>query len=90
MSAAATKFEDPGPKQPQWLGLAQAVFNNQAHRWDGDHCGGGLRWQFNSMNDGWMFKNSISKGVSFNWRLDWLDTRRMRRTQIGRTSPMTG
>jgi len=65
MSAAETKFENPDPKQPQWLSLAMAVFNNQAHRWDSDHCNGGLRWQFNSMNDGWMLKNTVSNGCFF-------------------------
>jgi mannan endo-1,6-alpha-mannosidase len=65
MSAAETKFDNPGPKQPQWLALAQAVFNNQANRWDNEHCNGGLRWQFNSMNDGWMLKNTISNGCFF-------------------------
>lgn len=65
MSAAETKFENPDPKQPSWLGLAQAVFNNQAHRWDDAHCNGGLRWQFNSLNDGCMFKNTISNGCFF-------------------------
>lgn len=66
MSAAELKFPDPpDPKQPQWLALAQAVFNNQAHRWDEAHCGGGLRWQFNAMNAGWMYKNTISNGCFF-------------------------
>jgi mannan endo-1,6-alpha-mannosidase len=65
MSAAEMKFENPDPKQPQWLALAQAVFNNQANRWDNEHCNGGLRWQFNSVNPGWMLKNTISNGCFF-------------------------
>lgn len=65
MSAAEFKFPDPEPGQPQWLALAQAVFNNQARRWDNSHCGGGLRWQFNPLNSGWNMKNSISNGCFF-------------------------
>lgn len=45
MSAAEYNFPHPEPNQPQWLGLAQAVFNTQAARWDTEHCNGGLRWQ---------------------------------------------
>jgi mannan endo-1,6-alpha-mannosidase len=65
MSAAEMKFPDPDPKQPQWLALAQAVFNNQARRWDDAHCNGGLRWQFNSVNSGYNMKNTISNGCFF-------------------------
>jgi mannan endo-1,6-alpha-mannosidase len=65
MSAAEMKFPNPGSKQPSWLSLAQAVFNRQADRWDNKHCNGGLRWQFNSFNNGWMMKNSISNGGFF-------------------------
>ena len=53
MSAAELKFPDPEPDQPQWLALAQAVFNRQAARWDDANCGGGLRWQFNPLNNGY-------------------------------------
>jgi mannan endo-1,6-alpha-mannosidase len=45
MVAAELKFPDPPKDQPQWLALAQAVFNTQASRWDPTTCGGGLRWQ---------------------------------------------
>lgn len=45
MTAAEDKFPNPPPDQPQWLALAQAVFNLQAQRWDTTTCGGGLRWQ---------------------------------------------
>ena len=64
MSAAELKFPNPGPKDPSWLSLAQAVFNMQVGRWD-PHCGGGLRWQFNPLNNGWMNKNTISNGCFF-------------------------
>lgn len=65
MSAAEMKFPSPDQRQPSWLSLAQAVFNRQAGRWDDKHCSGGLRWQFNPLNNGWMLKNSISNGGFF-------------------------
>ncbi|KAL9045614.1 MAG: hypothetical protein Q9214_001372 [Letrouitia sp. 1 TL-2023] len=65
MSAAELKFPDPPPDQPSWLALAQAVFNEQAHRWDNQHCGGGLRWQIFAWNKGYDYKNSISNGGFF-------------------------
>lgn len=64
MTAAELKFPDPPPGQPQWLALAQAVFNNQAARW-GEECGGGIRWQFNPLNNGYNMKNTISNGCFF-------------------------
>jgi mannan endo-1,6-alpha-mannosidase len=66
MSAAEAKFPDPPAKQPQWLALAQAVFNTQAARWDTTTCGGGLRWQVFTFNSGYNYKNSISNGCFFN------------------------
>ncbi|EXV02518.1 glycoside hydrolase family 76 protein [Metarhizium robertsii] len=44
--AAENKFPDPPADQPQWLELAQAVWNTQADpsRYD-ETCNGGLRWQ---------------------------------------------
>ena len=66
MSAAETKFPDPLPDEPQWLALAQAVFNSQALRWDTEFCNGGLRWQIFSFNTGYDYKNTISMGCFFN------------------------
>lgn len=65
MSAAEMKFPDPPANQPSWLALAQAVFNEQAHRWDTTACGGGLRWQIFTWNKGYEYKNSISNGGFF-------------------------
>ena len=45
LMAAESGFPDPPPEDPQWLALAQAVFNQQTGRWDDQTCGGGLRWQ---------------------------------------------
>ncbi|KAI1779272.1 glycoside hydrolase family 76 protein [Hypoxylon cercidicola] len=66
MTAAEYKFQDPPEGQPQWLALAQAVFNTQAARWDQDHCNGGLRWQIFTWNNGFDYKNSISQACFFN------------------------
>ncbi|MCJ1414902.1 hydrolase 76 protein [Xylographa parallela] len=66
MSAAEQNFPNPPSDQPQWLALAQAVFNSQAMRWDTTTCNGGLRWQIFTFNNGYTYKNSISNGVFFN------------------------
>lgn len=66
MSAAETTFPNPSPEQPQWLALAQAVFNSQALRWDRTTCAGGLKWQIFAFNNGYNYKNSISNGCFFN------------------------
>ncbi|PYI11042.1 mannan endo-1,6-alpha-mannosidase [Aspergillus sclerotiicarbonarius CBS 121057] len=68
MSAAERNFPDPPPSLgvPGWLGMAQAVFNTQAARWDTETCGGGLRWQIFTFNNGWTYKNTISNGCFFN------------------------
>ncbi|KAJ6437734.1 glycosylhydrolase family 76-2 protein [Purpureocillium lavendulum] len=67
MLAAESKFPDPPSDKPQWLALAQAVFNTQAapERHDQD-CGGGLHWQIYSVNHGYGYKNSIANGCFFN------------------------
>jgi mannan endo-1,6-alpha-mannosidase len=66
MSAAETAFPDPPPDKPQWLALAQAVFNLQTTRWAPDTCNGGLRWQIFPFNNGYTYKNTISNGCFFN------------------------
>ena len=58
MSAAENKYPDPPADQPQWLGLAQAVFNEYVGRWDEATCGGGLRWQIFTFNNGFNYKVS--------------------------------
>ncbi|KAI1495420.1 glycoside hydrolase family 76 protein [Biscogniauxia marginata] len=67
MQAAEENFPNPPSDQPQWLALAQAVFNTQADpgRHD-DTCGGGLRWQIPFANNGYNYKNSIANGCFFN------------------------
>ncbi|KAF2418988.1 mannan endo-1,6-alpha-mannosidase [Tothia fuscella] len=66
MSAAEARFPDPPADKPQWLALAQAVFNTQAPRWDTQTCGGGLKWQIFTFNNGYNYKNTISNGCFFN------------------------
>ena len=66
MLAAETNFQNPPKGSPQWLALAQAVFNEMASRWDTTTCGGGLRWQIFEFNNGFTYKNSIANGCFFN------------------------
>lgn len=66
MQAAEHNFPNPPTEQPQWLELVQAVFNEQAGRWDNTTCGGGLHWQIFFANAGYYYKNSISNGALFN------------------------
>lgn len=58
MLAAEVKFPNPPKDKPQWLALAQAVFETQASpsRHDGT-CGGGIRWQIPFSNPGYDYKN---------------------------------
>lgn len=58
MLAAEVNFPNPPSDKPQWLALAQAVFETQASpdRHDGT-CGGGLRWQIPVTNTGYDYKN---------------------------------
>ncbi|KAL1843441.1 hypothetical protein VTJ49DRAFT_1551 [Mycothermus thermophilus] len=66
MLAAETNFPNPPKDQPQWLALAQAVFNTQIPRFERDHCNGGLRWQIPHLNNGYNYKNTIANGVFMN------------------------
>ena len=58
MDAAEQGFPNP-PNETglSWLGLAQAVFNEQAKVWDNATCNGGLRWQIPKINEGYSYKN---------------------------------
>ena len=65
--AAEVNFHNPPSKEPQWLELAQAVFNTQASPMRHDElCGGGLRWQIPPVNVGYDYKNAIANGCFFN------------------------
>ena len=65
MSAAELDFPPPQKDYPSWAAMAQAVFNLQTTRWDGTTCGGGMRWQITSLNNGWTYKNMASNGGFF-------------------------
>ena len=64
MLAAETKFPNPPEDKPQWLALAQAVWNTQADpdRHD-EHCNGGMRWQIPLSNSGYNYKNSMQARI---------------------------
>ncbi|GLA17039.1 hydrolase 76 protein [Aspergillus niger] len=66
LRAAERNFPNPPADQPSWLSLAQAVFNEQAQRWNTQKCGGGLKWQIYTFNSGYTYRNSISNGCFFN------------------------
>ncbi|KAI5292302.1 hydrolase 76 protein [Ascosphaera atra] len=68
MSAAEAKFPNPPSGKPQWLALAQAVFNEQVEDWHkrDDTCNGGIMWQIFEYNNGYNYKNTISNGCFFN------------------------
>lgn len=65
MMAAERNFTNPSSSVPGWLAMVQAVFNEQAHRWDKANCDGGLRWQIYTWNAGYGYKNTISNGCFF-------------------------
>ena len=65
LSAAESGFPSPASDQPQWLALAEAVFNTQWPRWETATCGGGLKWQIFESNAGYYYKNTISNGAFF-------------------------
>lgn len=62
LTAAETNFQNPPEGDPSWLGLAQAVYNEQIGRWDNSSCGGGIHWQVNP-SGGFHLKNTISNGA---------------------------
>ena len=66
MTAAEEVFMNPPKSKPQWLALAQAVYNRQVPRWDQATCGGGLRWQFNQFNAGFTYKSTIANTCLMN------------------------
>ncbi len=65
MAAVERNFTNPGKDDPQWLYLAQAVYNTINSRWDTQYCSGGLRWQIFTWNSGYDYKNTISNGCLF-------------------------
>jgi mannan endo-1,6-alpha-mannosidase len=65
LSAVEYGYPAPPADQPQWLALAEAVWNTQVVRWDTSSCGGGLRWQVFQSNAGFDYKNTVSNAAFF-------------------------
>ena len=65
MDAVESNFPAPPPDQPQWLALAQNVFDFQVGLWDPKTCGGGFHWQVFAYEGGYNLKNAISNGGFF-------------------------
>lgn len=67
MSAAEVGLSKPNGTE--WIDVASNVFNTQAVRYDIEEsegtCGGGLRWQIFSFNNGYTYKNTQSNGNFF-------------------------
>lgn len=64
-SLSAHEAQLPAPASGSWLEFAQNVFDTQAARWDTESCGGGLKWQIFTFNNGYNYKNSASNGQMF-------------------------
>jgi len=64
MTAAEQQFP-PLSTNISWLELAKNVFDDQAARWDTATCGGGLRWQIFTFDEGYNYKNAASSGTFF-------------------------
>ena len=64
MTAAEQQLPN-APNAPAWLDLASQVFDSQVPRWDTKFCGGGLRWQIFTFNEGYNYKNAVSTAAFF-------------------------
>lgn len=65
--AAESGFPNPPQDQPQWLALAQAVFENQVARLQTETaCNGGLRWQIMPTNVGYTYKSVMPNACFVN------------------------
>lgn len=58
------------PKDAQWVDYAVNVWNTQNWRLESEEgtngtCGGGLRWQIFTFNNGYSYKNAVSNGNFF-------------------------
>jgi mannan endo-1,6-alpha-mannosidase len=65
MSAAEKDYPQPTIGNFSWVQLTENIWNTQMPRWDNSTCGGGLRWQIFSYNNGYNYKNSVSNGAFF-------------------------
>ncbi|RTE84297.1 hypothetical protein BHE90_001159 [Fusarium euwallaceae] len=69
LTAAEYGFPDPPKDEPQWLDLAENVFESQRLRWDIEveekTCDGGLRWQIAVINNGYDWKSAEANTFFF-------------------------
>ncbi|KAJ4191877.1 hypothetical protein NW767_010784 [Fusarium falciforme] len=69
LTAAEYGFPDPPKDEPQWLDLAESVFESQRLRWDAEvekkTCDGGLRWQIAFSNNGYDWKSAEANTFFF-------------------------
>lgn len=65
MTAAEVGLPKAEGMKPDWIDVARNVFTTLVLRWDGKTCGGGLRWQIFSFNNGYDYKNSYSNAHLF-------------------------
>ncbi|RDW91055.1 mannan endo-1,6-alpha-mannosidase-1 [Coleophoma crateriformis] len=65
MAAAEMDFPQPTTGPYSWVELTENLWNTQAQRWDTATCGGGLKWQIFTFNNGYDYKNSVSNGAFF-------------------------
>lgn len=65
MSAAEKGYPAPPEGTPSWIQLVINLWNTQVARWDLTTCGGGLKWQIFTFNNGYDYKNSVSNGAFF-------------------------
>ncbi|WPV13920.1 Mannan endo-1,6-alpha-mannosidase DCW1 [Fulvia fulva] len=59
MTAAENDFPERDDQNISWIQLATNVFESQVLRWDEESCGGGLKWQIFTFNNGDWARRSI-------------------------------
>lgn len=60
LTAAEIGFPQPKTINSSWIELATAVWESHNPRWDEGSCGGGMKWQIFTFNNGYNYKNSMS------------------------------
>lgn len=65
LTAAERNFPQVDGQDASWEDIARNVFDTLAARWDTSTCGGGLRWQIFTFNDGYNWKNAASQALFF-------------------------
>ena len=65
MSAAEYSFPQLPAPHPTWIQIVDNAWRDYVSRWNTSSCNGGLKWQFNPLNAGYYYKNSVSNGAFF-------------------------